>query len=90
MTRMVSVLRNNWARPLAGSRLRESVRAVVFFRIRRDGTLTNIALEESSGDSTLDASALRCVHDSNPLPPLPYQYDRNSLGVHFYFELEPD
>lgn len=90
LSRMTSILRGNWARPFVSSGLGQPLRAVVYFTIRRDGTLANIVLEQASGDATLDRSALRAVQDSNPLPPLPYQYGKDSLGVHFYFELVQD
>jgi len=88
IARISSILPSNWARPMAPE-LRQPLRAVVHFIIRRDGTLTDIELEQPSGDAALDRSALRAVQDSNPLPPLPYQYGKDSLGVHFYFELKP-
>ncbi len=88
IARISSILPSNWARPMA-QELRQPLRAVVHFIIRRDGTLTDIELEQPSGDAALDRSALRAVQDSNPLPPLPYQYGKDSLGVHFYFELKP-
>jgi colicin import membrane protein len=88
IARISSILPSNWARPMEPD-LQNPLRAVVHFIIRRDGSLTNIELEQPSGHAALDRSALRAVQDSNPLPPLPYQYGKDSLGVHFYFELKP-
>jgi colicin import membrane protein len=89
LSRMVSILRTNWSPPVIPD-LRQTLRAVVHFTIRRDGTLADIVLEQSSGDSVVDRNALRAVQASNPLPPLPYQYGKDSLGVHFYFEIKPE
>ena len=89
LSNMTSILGRNWARPIKPD-LDRTLRAVVHFRVLKDGTLTDIELEESSNDPTLDRSALRAVQDSNPLPPLPYQYGKDSLGVHFFFDLKPD
>jgi len=89
LTNMTSVLGRNWARPVKPE-LATTLRTVVHFRVLKDGTVTNIELEQPSGDPVLDRSALRAVQDSNPLPPLPYQYGKDSLGVHFFFDLKPD
>jgi len=89
LTNMTSVLGRNWARPVKPE-LATTLRAVVHFRVLKDGTVTDIELEQPSGDAVLDRSALRAVQDSNPLPPLPYQYGKDSLGVHFFFDLKPD
>ncbi len=74
-----------WAPPtgLPGGR---RVRAAVYFRIARDGGLSNIRLEESSGVEFFDRSALRAVMLSDPLPPLPLGYPGGDLGVHFGFQ----
>ena len=89
LSNMTSIFGRNWARPIKPD-LDRTLRAVVHFRVLKDGTLAEIELEQSSGDPVLDRSALRAVQDSNPLPPLPYQYGKDSLGVHFFFDLKPD
>ncbi len=89
LSNMTSILGRNWARPIRPD-LDRTLRAVVHFRVLKDGTLADIELEQASGDAALDRSALRAVQDSNPLPPLPYQYGKDSLGVHFFFDLKPE
>jgi TonB family protein len=89
LSNMTSILGRNWARPIKPE-LDRTLRAVVHFRVLKDGSLTDIDLEQPSGDPVLDRSALRAVQDSNPLPPLPYQYGKDSLGVHFFFDLKPE
>ncbi len=89
LSNMTSIFGRNWARPIKPD-LDRTLRTVIFFRVLKDGTLAEIELERSSGDPVLDRSALRAVQDSNPLPPLPYQYGKDSLGVHFFFDLKPD
>jgi periplasmic protein TonB len=59
--------------------------AVVYFRILRDGTITDIRIETSSGNPTFDRAALSAVRSSNPLNPLPFGYDGTYLGVHLTF-----
>ena len=41
------------------------------FTIQRDGRLTDIALEKSSGYSALDLTAQRAIYTTRQLPPLP-------------------
>ena len=89
LSNMSSIFSRNWTRPIKPD-LDRTLRAVVHFRIQKDGQLTEIVLEQPSGDASLDRSALRAIQDSNPLPKLPYQYDKESLGVRFFFDLVPD
>jgi TonB family protein len=62
-------------------------RAVLKFRIMRDGTVSDLAVEQSSGADAIDRSALRAVLAASPLPPLPEGFTWESLGVHFGFDL---
>ena len=89
LSNMSSLFSRNWTRPIKPD-LTRTLRAKVHFVIQKDGQISEIVLEQSSGDAALDRSALRAVQDSNPLPPLPYQYGKESLGVHFFFDIVPD
>jgi len=82
-------LRGVWAKPMVQN-LQAPLRTTVYFRIQRSGRITDIQLETASGLDVLDRSALRAVYEANPLPPLPYGYQDDTLGVHFYFELRPE
>ncbi len=61
-------------------------RTVIFFRVYRDGTLAETYLETPSGNVVFDQAALRAVVVSEPLPPLPEEFDAEDLGVHFAFQ----
>lgn len=75
----------NWSPPpAAGSP--EGVISTVYFKISRDGRITDIKIEESSEFDLFDRSAMRAVSLSSPLPPLPAGFRGNWLGVHFEFE----
>ena len=72
---------SNWFRPqIAGG---PSV--VIYFRILRDGTITETRVETPSGNATFDRAALSAVRSSSPLNPLPFAYAGNYLGVHLTF-----
>jgi protein TonB len=64
----------------------QPVRAVIYFKIARDGSVTGVAVESSSAREYFDRSAVRAVVISNPLPPLPEGFSGSDLGVHFGFE----
>jgi protein TonB len=62
--------------------------AVITFDIMRNGTVTNAKIAQSSGNSTLDLSALRAVTDAAPFPPLPSNYSGSSTNVELRFQLQ--
>jgi len=78
----------NWIPTFGAVKSDESKRVVVKFWIDRRGNVLTPEIEESSGDDTLDNSAIRAVIVSNPFPPLPDAYKDASLGVHFGFRCE--
>ena len=62
--------------------------AIVSFVIPRDGTVRNVQNQsQSSGNPTIDDTALRAVYNSNPLPPLPPQVAESSISAQFTFNL---
>jgi periplasmic protein TonB len=84
---MVNKISSNWINPYSGQA--ESVLATVFFRIARDGTVSDVRIEKSSGAASFDRAAQRAVLSSNPLPPLPSDYSEPQLTVHLDFEYKP-
>jgi TonB family protein len=77
LDRLLSLIDANWVRPSMGS----GVRAIVSFRIQRDGTLGELKITESSGYNSFDLAALRAVQNASPFPPLPRPYRGDDLGV---------
>jgi periplasmic protein TonB len=61
---------------------------VITFDIQRDGSVRNPKIAQSSGNSTLDFSALRAVTDAAPFPPLPPNYSGSSTSVELRFQLQ--
>jgi len=80
--RMLVAIGMNWFKPSQGG----SVSPVIHFRIEKDGTISDAAVERSSGLPFVDRAALRAVLSSSPLPPLPVEYAGSQLGVHLKFE----
>jgi len=83
ITRAIS---NNWLKSMVDSRIQKAPRVYLNFDIARDGTISNVEVQQSSGIPSLDRSAQRAVLASNPLPPLPSDYRGSKINVIFYFE----
>ena len=86
----LAALRNkigsHWVPPQGLDPRVQPVRAVVYFRISRDGKVTLAQVESSSGFAFFDQTAIRALLSATPLPPLPAGYTDNYLGVHFGFD----
>ncbi len=60
---------------------------MVGFTIMRDGSVRNVQIVQSSGNPSIDDTALRAVYNSNPLPALPPQVAESSISAQFSFNL---
>lgn len=74
-------IKKNWFPP----RGNESKRITVKFKIHKDGEITSVKLEKSSGLSIADDAALEAIDKISPLPPLPAGAD-NDLVIRFTFD----
>ena len=79
-------IQQNWV-PLGASGPAETV-VVVRFRVLRSGQVRDVELETSSGNASLDTSALRAVRQSLPLPPFPNLLTDPSLDLRYRFVME--
>jgi protein TonB len=77
---------SNWLQSTIDQSVSVAPRAVVTFDILRDGTITNIQVTRSSGNYSVDNSALRAIRDSSPLNALPGEYSGTRVGVEFWFD----
>jgi TonB family protein len=80
--RMRQKIASTWRPPVGAS---EEKACRVYFRVHRNGSVTNVSVEETSGVFLFDQSCKRAVMEAAPLPPLPREYDEEYLGVHFSF-----
>jgi TonB family protein len=78
---MVERIRSHW-----DSNAGVSAEAVIRFVIQRDGRLTDISVEKSSGDITLDLAAQGAIARTQTLPALPAEYPNATLPVHLTFQ----
>jgi len=75
--RMLSRIRQYWARPSIGG----TVEAMVSYRILKDGKVVDVRIVRSSSFNSFDLAAMRAVQRASPLPPLPQSFKHDSLGV---------
>lgn len=82
LERMQALIGKNWFRP---AQIAPGTETVIYFRINRDGTITDAKIETQSSNGTFDRAALRAILATATLPPLPYGYTGTFLGVHLKF-----
>jgi protein TonB len=61
--------------------------AIINFYIMRDGSIRSPKVVQSSGNPSIDNTALRAVYDANPLPALPPQVNDSYISAQFTFNL---
>ena len=77
---------NNWFTSLVDPGVSGSFQATVHFKIYKNGQISELKIEESSGIKSLDLSALRAIQTSASFPPLPGAYEDEYLGIYLIFE----
>jgi protein TonB len=77
---------SNWLESTVDPSLRWAPRAVVSFDILRNGAVANVQILQSSGNASVDASAMRAIQGSSPMQPLPNEYSGNKVSVEFWFD----
>jgi TonB family protein len=58
------------------------------FTIQKNGSVSDVEIEESSGNSVFDSEARRAVQLSAPFPPLPRGFEEPTLRVHVRFTVK--
>jgi periplasmic protein TonB len=77
---------SNWLQSTVDPSVRWAPRALFTFQILRDGTVTNVQMTQSSGNRSVDNSALRAILSSSPVSALPSGYSGGNVTVEFWFE----
>ena len=55
---------------------------VAVFSIARDGRISGLAIEKTSGNHYYDQAALRAISEAVPFPPLPAEFPDSALRIH--------
>lgn len=82
------IIARNWHTADIDPRLQTAPQVIISFDLARDGTIRNVTMVQQSRIPSLDTSVQRAILDSNPLPPIPPAFPRNSAKVEFTFELK--
>jgi protein TonB len=77
---------SNWLQSTIDQNVSWAPRVVITFDILRNGTITNIAITQSSNNQSVDLSAMRAVQQASPVMALPAGYAGPRVGVEFYFD----
>src|SRR5947209_19786974 len=59
----------------------QTLHCVISFTILRDGTIKNLRVSQSSGNSSFDTSGLRAIQSSVPFAPLPTDWKASDVDV---------
>lgn len=76
----------NWQRYEIDPHTAPGKRTYITFDINRDGSPSNVKVEQSSGIPSLDISATRALQRIDTFGPLPAGYSGNRVSVEFWFE----
>lgn len=76
----------NWARYEIDPHTTPGKRTYITFDINRDGSPSNVRVEQTSGIPSLDISATRALQRIDTFGPLPGGYSGNKVSVEFWFE----
>lgn len=80
---MIQLIQRNWT-----SKQQVAGETLVKYTIQRDGRLTGVEIEKSSGYFALDQTSQRALLLTRQLPPLPAQFTEPTLTVHLIFRYE--
>ena len=82
--RIRALITNAWHLPMIREAA-QALQAVVLLTIDREGQVTRFQWIEKSGNASFDASLLRAVQASSPLPPLPETFPTETLEAEIHF-----
>lgn len=83
ITQIREALWESWIKRMPTS---NTLRCTVKFKILRNGKITNVEIEKSSGNRLFDYAALSSVENVEKFPPLPDDFFENNLTVHVEFK----
>ena len=85
---ILSRIHENWLNPLSTKvkELSPELPGVAYFKIKPNGEISHITVEESSGNDMLDSLIQEAIENSSPLPPPPEEYLGKGLEVYLDFK----
>lgn len=80
------IMSQNWNKQQVDPRTPKGARVYLTFTIHRDGTLSGLRLDRSSGSPTLDVSCELAAQRVDTFGNLPSSYNRSTLNVSYFCE----
>jgi periplasmic protein TonB len=79
---------STWLQSTVDPSVQFAPRVVATFDIMRNGTVANIQVTKSSGNPSVDSSAVRAIRDASPMQQLPPAYSGSKVSVEFWFDFK--
>lgn len=76
------IIRDAWIIP-QGIPIEDGMETILGIVIEKQGRITDITIEKSSGNQAFDDSAIRAIEKSSPLPPIPGEEENLPVGIRF-------
>lgn len=76
----------NWFQSLVDPGVGGLLQTQVYFRIYKNGQISDVKIDVSSGVESFDLSARRAIQTAAPFAPLPNEYNGQYLGITLVFE----
>jgi len=80
---LLSKIGQNWNNPYRNKDV--ILKSVIYFEVDEAGLISNIRVEDDSGDEIYNESTIRAVALTKKLPPLPQEFSDDYLKVHLEF-----
>ena len=80
---LLNKIGQNWHNPFEGKDV--VIKTIIYFEVDKTGRISNVRIEEDSGDEIYNESAIRAVALAKKLPPLPQEFSDDYLKVHLEF-----
>jgi len=80
---LLNKIGQNWYNPYKNKDV--TLKSIVYFEVDKNGNITNIRIEEDSGDEVYNESTMRAIALTKRLPPLPQEFANDFLKVHLEF-----
>src|SRR5215469_6311338 len=89
---VIETVRTNWflqIPDIARAPMAKKGHVSVEFQVRHDGHVSDMKYRETSGDEALDRAAYGAIKGSDPLQPLPGEFQCQSIKLRFNFYYNP-
>ena len=80
---LLNKISQNWNNPYKNRDI--ILKNIVYFEVDKNGLISNIRIENDSGDEIYNESTIRAVALTKKLPPLPQEFSDDYLKVHLEF-----